>query len=156
MWRLCSICANSFPLLSLSLASVGDKQLGNTLASDSVAFLLSPFVLLLLEDDQSTDPCCVCIVLPLMGLSSYDCRGGPRHTPVTNLSASASFLYLCLCLYHHHHHLSPASSHPGMDFKFHSKAAISAPLAKWVIILLAMPTLNLYKCSHSSNSFPAS
>lgn len=53
-------------------------------------------------------------------------------------------------------HLLPASFHPGLDLKFHSKGAISAPLAKWVIILSAMPTLNLYKCSHTSNSSLAS
>lgn len=34
--------------------------------------------------------------------------------------------------------------HPGQDLKFPFKGAISAPLAKWVVILLAMPTSNLY------------
>lgn len=64
-----------------------------------------------------------------------------------------SILYFCLSRYLH---LSPASFHPELDLKFHSKGAISAPLVKWVIILLVMPTLNLYKYSHTSNSSPAS
>lgn len=69
------------------------------------------------------------------------------HLPFFPLFLSLSFFFS---------HLLPASFHPGLDLKFHSKGAISAPLAKWVIILSAMPTLNLYKCSHTSNSSLAS
>lgn len=57
MWCLVSISANSFPLLSLSLASSGDEQLGDTLASDTVGLSLVLFVPLHLEDDHNMEAC---------------------------------------------------------------------------------------------------
>lgn len=72
MWCLLSICANSFPLLSLSLASYGDEQLGDMLASDTVGLLLSLFLLLHLEPGHNMEPCYLHIFLLLRCYGATD------------------------------------------------------------------------------------
>lgn len=156
MWCLLSICANSFPLRSLSLASYDGERLGNLLDSDSVDLFLSWFVLFHLEDDCSMLQLLLALCL-WHTMEPHEAMTGQWVSNDIHLLGNGS--HLCqtvspstsVCL-----HLSPTSFHPELDSRFHTKATISAPLAKWVIILLAVPTLNVYKCSHTSNSFLAS
>jgi len=135
-------CQSLPALLSLSLASSGD----DALASDTAGF-----------------PChcsrlSLCVYRPATtwkrtrvwlgrcgprrrygatngtGPMTHTCSGTQLTSPSICFFSSIS---VCLFLY-----LSPASFHPGLDLKFHSKGAISAPLTKWVITQLAVPTLN--------------
>lgn len=161
MWCLVSISASSLPApLSLSLVSNGDKKFGDTLVS-WLHLSIFLFVSLHLETGRNMKAyhASGLVFMTRGGVVESQMGLGRWHTPAKNHNSSCLpivffSLYFCLsflCL-----HLPPASFHPGLDLKFHSKGAILAPPVKWVIILLAMPTLNLYKCLHSSNSSLAS
>lgn len=139
MWCLVSICASSFPLLSLSLPYDWRQEVRwhvdlrcHWLHLSLVLFVLGMWSLttrweVIYYQDMRW------LFFHLRRL--YGTKRG--FTSDTNLCHKCNtthpspplFLSVSFIL-----HLSPASFPQRLDLKFHSKGAISAPVAKWVII----------------------